>query len=90
MLRLEQFHADKAIVEALLEDEAAPGLADAILTRAALLDCDPLAVIVHQTRRDQDVIYRRAAALFGLRFVCLGISEDISMQRISIKNRTDI
>lgn len=69
MLKLDQFHDEKAMVEALLGDEAAPGRAEAILARAALLACDPLTVLLHQTKRDQDVIFQRAATLFGLRFV---------------------
>lgn len=69
MRQLDQFHTEKAILEAILDDEATPGRAEAILQRAALLQCDPLTVLVHSFRRDQDVIYQRLATLLELRFV---------------------
>jgi glycosyltransferase XagB len=69
MRQLDQFQAEKAILEAILEDETAPERAEATLARAEELDCDPLAVLLHRSMLDQDVILRRTAALFGLRYV---------------------
>ncbi|WP_196259413.1 glycosyltransferase family 2 protein [Pelagibacterium limicola] len=64
-----QFLAEKAILEALLGNDAASGRADAILERAERLDCDPLTVFIHQARRDEDEVYRQVAALLGLAYV---------------------
>ncbi len=68
MQQLDQFNTERAIVEAILAEEARPGRADSILERARRLDCDPLKVLIHEVQADQDEIYRRLAGLLGLRF----------------------